>query len=84
MSNVFLEYIKKNKFAFGIIISVITSALIVKTALEYAKLIIDDWLILIITFILFAFLFIWYIHIIAKCINNGTFVHFASIANHTN
>jgi len=66
MSNVFLDYVQKNKFAFGIVISVITSVLIIKTALEYAKIIADDWLFLIITFILFAFLFIWYTNIKSK------------------
>lgn len=66
MGNVFLEYVQKNKFAFGIIISAITSVLVIKTALEYAKIIIEDWLILIITLILFAFLFIWYTNIKGK------------------
>lgn len=64
MGNIFLDYFKKDKFSFGITISLVTSIIIVITGLEYANILKRDWIFLPITFILFFVLFMWYVKIV--------------------
>ena len=66
MVNIFLSYFSKSKFAFGVIISLITSILIVVTGIEYANLIKKDWIYLPITGLLFFILFGWYVKIMEE------------------
>ena len=63
MRNVFLDYAQKSKFVFGVIISIITSILVLKTAVEYSEIIMKDWIFLPITALIFVILFMAYIKI---------------------
>ena len=64
MGNIFLEYFKKYKFAFGVLISLVTSVLIVIAGVQYADIVIRDWIFLPLTGILFFVLMMLYTKII--------------------
>lgn len=66
MENIFLNWLRKDKFIFGVVISFVSSVVIVLTALNYAEIIKKELLYLPITAGLFMLLFMWYVKIMEK------------------
>lgn len=63
MSNLFLDHLEKNTFLYGIAISLVSSIIIVVTALEFADQVQKNWIWLPLTAIIFISLFFWYVNI---------------------
>ena len=66
MSDIFWSEIQKHKFVYGVMLSLFSSILLVITTLEFADRLLQDWVWLPITSILFISLFWWYVNLKAK------------------
>lgn len=66
MENVFLKWVKKDKFIFGVVLSLTTSIIVIVTALDFAEVIKTDLLYLPITAGLFLALFMLYVWIVEE------------------
>tara|TARA_Y100000034_G_C6645941_1_gene282556 strand:- start:241 stop:453 length:213 start_codon:yes stop_codon:yes gene_type:complete len=66
MGNIFLNEIKKHKFTYGVIISLVTAIILIIQTLEFTNIIKEDWTWLLLAGVIFISLFGYYVNIIEK------------------